>query len=181
MTRRDIDEVVAAIKRGGVAVIRTDTLYGIVASADNKHAVQKVYDIKRRDPKKSCIILIASPEEAYGHTDELAHDVERYHETPTSFLIDSPNAPEWLLRANTELAYRVPADETLRELLALTGPLIAPSANPEGLPPARTIAEAKAYFGADVDVYIDDGEVPADTPPSRLLRVASDGSLERLR
>lgn len=75
----------------------------------------------------------------------------------------------------------MPADEGLRELLRQTGPLIAPSANPEGAPPARTISEAEAYFGDGVDIYVDGGEVPLDINPSRLLRLHKDGSKEWLR
>ncbi len=174
-------QLIDVLTSGGVAVIRTDTLYGIVASANDHQAVERVYAIKDRDLSKSCIILIDVPEKAYSHPAQLEHDIELYHGEPTSFLIESKGAPEWLLRQNTELAYRVPASPDLRALLAKTGPLIAPSANPEGLPPAKSIEEARDYFGDKVDVYIDGGTVPDDTLPSRLLRIKNDGSTERLR
>ena len=173
--------LITLLKSGGVAVIRTDTLYGIVAAAGNKDAVERVYAIKHRNPQKSCIILIDGPSSAYSHTDELELDVREHHQVPTSFLIDGRGAPEWLLRQNEELAYRVPASADLRALLKQTGPLIAPSANPEGLPPAMTVDEAQRYFGESVDIYVDGGEVPVDTPPSRLLRIHPDGREERLR
>jgi tRNA A37 threonylcarbamoyladenosine synthetase subunit TsaC/SUA5/YrdC len=54
-------------------------------------------------------------------------------------LIDAPMAPEWLLRANNMLAHRIPDLPWLKEVLSEVGPLIAPSANLEGLAPARTI------------------------------------------
>jgi len=174
-------ELIETLRRGGVAVVRTDTLYGLVARADDRVAVERVYGIKSRDQLKSCIILLDTTRFAYDNHVELDADVHRYHDVPTSFLIESPHAPTWLLRKNSELAYRVPADENLRGLLKKTGPLIAPSANPEGLPPARTIQEAKEYFGDRVDMYVDGGEVPADTQPSQLLRINKDGHVERLR
>ncbi len=174
-------KLVETLRRGGTAVIRTDTIYGIVASANNEEAVKSVYVLKKRTLTKSCIILIAEPSQCYGSADELLTDSKRFHNTPTSFLIDSPHAPSWLLRANKELAYRIPADEGLRTLLRQTGPLIAPSANPEGLPPARNIHEARTYFGEAVTMYVDGGEVPNDTKPSRLLRLHADGTEEWLR
>lgn len=174
-------ELIELLKNGGVAVIRTDTLYGIVASADDQVAVERVYGIKQRDPEKSCIILIDEPASAYTHTEELELDIQSHHEVPTSFLIDGTGAHEWLLRENEELAYRVPASADLRALLAETGPLIAPSANPEGMPPALTVSQAKHYFGEHVDMYVDGGPVSADTPPSRLLRILPDGQVVRLR
>lgn len=174
-------ELIELLKSGGIAVVRTDTLYGILARADNQSAVERVYKVKDRNPSKSCIILVDNPSSAYGHSTELDTDVHRFHDIPTSFLVESPNAPEWLLRQNTELAYRVPANDQLQKLLIKTGPLIAPSANPESLPPAQTIAEAKAYFGDKIDMYVDGGTVPNDVQPSRLLRVHQDGTTERLR
>lgn len=166
---------------GGIAVLRTDTLYGVVARAASKAAVERVYAIKQRDPNKSCIILVGDANQVYGDPDEFRHDIMSAPDRPTSFLIDSPHAPEWLLRANNMLAYRLPADAWLQEVLRQTGSLIAPSANPEGLPPARTIEEARQYFGDQVDYYYDGGEVPADTPPSQLVRIHADGTIEKLR
>lgn len=175
-------QLVELLRSGGIAVIRTDTLYGLVASADNEAAVERVYAVKGRDQNKSCIILLSSMDQAYVHSDDLAADRTRYDTTrPTSFLIHSPAAPVWLLRENEDLAYRVPADADLQELLVQTGPLVAPSANPQGLPPARTIEEAKAYFADEVDLYVDGGEVPVGMPPSRLIRVYDDGTVEYLR
>lgn len=175
-------ELIEVLKRGGIAVIRTDTLYGLVASADIESAVERVYQVKGRDADKSCIVLLDDMRSAYGRVDELETDEFRFQsDVPTSFLIHGHGAPTWLLRENNNLAYRVPQQLELKQFLAQTGPLIAPSANPQGQPPARTIAEAMAYFGDAVDMYVDGGEVPADTPPSRLLRVHDDGRVERLR
>ena len=171
-----INTIADTLNRGKIAILRTDTLYGVLARADNESAVANVFKIKKRDPKKSCIILIANVHQAYGEMTELLYD----NSEPTSVLVDSPTAPEWLLRANTELAYRVPNNENLIEILKKTGPLIAPSANIEGEQPASTIAEAKAIFGDSVGIYVNGGTVPTDTAPSRLLRYTSAG-IERLR
>lgn len=177
----DNHRLVEVLRSGGTAVLRTDTIYGVVASAANQRAVENVYVVKKRTFTKSCIILIADPAECYGDASALTADIKLFHTTPTSFLISSPDAPKWLLRTSDELAYRVPANQELRELLKLTGPLIAPSANPEGQTPARNIAEAKEYFGELVDIYVDGGEVPTGTKPSQLVRIRPDGGQEWLR
>ena len=83
-------------------------------------------------------------------------------------------------------AFRLPADEKLRDLLRQTGPLVAPSANPEGLPPATTIEEAKKYFSAEggsasgggVDWYEDGGTIVGK--PSKLIEI-KDGTVRVLR
>lgn len=179
---RDNHKLIEALRAGGVAVLRTDTLYGIVARADDEKAVERLYEVRRRDTGKSCIILLDTPESACGNSGILTKAM-RQHATsqPTSFVIAASDAPTWLLRENHSLAYRIPDDERLQSILRQTGPLIAPSANPQGLPPARTIDEARAYFGDDVDIYIDDGEVPIDQQPSRIIRIHDDGRMEQLR
>lgn len=166
---------------GGVAVIRTDTLYGIVARADDASAVSKVFAAKGRNQAKTAIVLVANVESAYDSHSELEHDHRLYDETPTSFVVTTQRAPSWLRRDNGTIAYRIPHHRQLGELLAQTGPLIAPSANPEGLPPALTVAQAINYFGDVVDIYVDGGEVPADVQPSRVLHVHEDGTIEQLR
>jgi L-threonylcarbamoyladenylate synthase len=174
--------LVSLLRSGGVAVVRTDTVYGLVASADIETAVERVYQIKGRDANKSCIVLLDSMSSAYGHAADLVDDTYRdYQDIPTSFLLRGHGAPNWLLRENDELAYRIPKSRDLQMLLAKTGPLIAPSANPQGLTPAMNISEAKAYFGDQVDLYIDGGQVPLDTLPSRLLRIHENGEVEQLR
>lgn len=170
-------ELISVLMHGGIAVIRTDTIYGIVARANDEAAVERVFAAKGRNPDKSCIVLVADPKQAYGDLGAVKYDASR----PTSILIDAPQAPTWLLRANNLLAHRVPNIPWLREVISETGPLIAPSANPEGMPPASTIEEAEAYFGDAVDLYVDGGKVPSDTPPSALIRIYDDGRIEQLR
>ena len=126
----------------------------------------------------SALILVADASQTYADVPTLP---SLSTSQPTSILLDSPHAPRWLRRANDMLAYRQPQLPWLQAVLRQTGPLIAPSANLEGQPPARTIAEARVYFGNGVDYYYDGGTVPTDTPPSRLVRVLSDGVVERLR
>ncbi|MBC7764265.1 L-threonylcarbamoyladenylate synthase [Microbacteriaceae bacterium] len=170
-------KVIRTLMQGGIAVVRTDTVYGIIARANDQQAVERVYQLKSRNPKKSCIILLADEAQAYGNFSMDSIKTEG----PTSVLVDSPLAPEWLRRENDEIAYRLPDVPWLREVIREVGPLIAPSANPEDMPTAKNIDEAMAYFNDEVDIYIDDGEVPAGTLPSRLIRHHTDGTIDILR
>lgn len=173
--------LVTILRSGGVAVIRTDTLYGLLGRADNEQTVARIHSIKGRAPEKACIILLPSVESAFDHHKELMRDIELMHDVPTSFILNSHSAPQWLRHTDATVAYRIPQEPSLLSLLQQTGPLIAPSANPQSLPPARSIEEAIKYFGEGVDAYVDGGIVLDDISPSRLLRVHDDGSVERLR
>lgn len=147
---------------GKLAVIPTDTLYGLVASAFKPEAVEKVYALRRRTPSKPCIILIANFTQLKGlgitPTKSQQATLEHHWPNPVSFILPTDSSDlEYLHRGTCSLAVRMPDDTELRELITLTGPLIAPSANHEGMPPAKSIAEAKAYFGDEVEFYIDKG------------------------
>lgn len=174
-------ELVQTLLSGGTAIIRTDTLYGVVVSARNHESVERVYELKGRTDSKSPIVLIASPEQMFDtYAADTMTQLDRLWPGPRSIILPSLLAPKWITRGNASVAYRIPDNADLRRLLTVVGPLIAPSANPEGMTPALTIQEAKHYFGDRVDIYVDGGTV-TDTTPSQLLRLADNGELERLR
>lgn len=169
------------LNAGGIGVLRTDTLYGVVARADNEQAVQRVYELKGRDDNKSPIVLVSDRSQLFDSvTPDIDSLLNEKWPGQVSVIIPSVNAPNWIRRGNNSVAYRLPANNELRMLLSNTGPLIAPSANPQGQAPAMNIAEAEVYFGANVDFYVDGGTV-IDATPSQLLRVSQDGETVRLR
>jgi len=173
-------EITEALAGGGIAVVRTDTIYGIIARADDKRAVEKVYEAKKRDRSKQCIVLIPGSGSVHEHSAQIA-SYSTPDQPPTSVIVPATNEPEWLLRGGDSIAYRVVRDEFLKRVVQAVGPVIAPSANPEGLEPARNIEEAKAYFGDLVDAYIDGGDVPVGAHASRIVRVENDGSVTIVR
>lgn len=175
------EQLIDCLNQGGVAVIRTDTLYGLVAKYDNEQAVEKVYVHKERDEDKPCIVLIPDATYVPAHQDVIKRLTDEYRGVATSIVVPKSAEPDWVTRGQDSVAYRIPQDENLRALLRHTGPLIAPSANPQGLPPARTVEEARAYFGQSVDYYLDGGAVPREAAASQVIRVNADGSTTKLR
>jgi L-threonylcarbamoyladenylate synthase len=166
----DFKELVKVLNNGGVAVVPTDTIYGIVARAYDKAAVEKVFKIKQRDPAKKCIVLVANYDQAkeLGVTDEWLDKTKTYWPGPFSLVLPTTRTDiEQLERSTGMFGFRMPNNIALIKLMEQTGPLIAPSANPESLPPANNINEAKAYFGGQIDLYIDGGELA--NPPSTLI------------
>ncbi|MGH7217943.1 MAG: L-threonylcarbamoyladenylate synthase [Candidatus Microsaccharimonas sp.] len=180
MTDDSFNEITDALANGGIAVVRTDTIYGIIARASKKKAVEKVYEVKHRDPLKQCIVLIPGSGAIREHSALIAK-YSSPDQPPTSIVLPKTNEHDWVLRGGATVAYRVVRDEFLKKVIQAVGPVIAPSANPEGMPPARTIEEAKAYFGDVVDVYIDGGEVPEDVQASRIIEVTTDGTVKVIR
>lgn len=172
-----LNEHITLLKSGGIGVIATDTLYGIVGQALNKATVERVYAVKERTPTKPFIILIHDLQdvELFGVT--LTSDVrarlKAYWPGPVSIILDCPNdAFHYLHRGTNALAFRLPNKPELQHILKETGPLVAPSANPEGLTPAVDIEKAREYFGDSVDFY---SEGVVSTTPSKIIKITDDG------
>jgi len=170
------EEVARDVARGSVAVIPTDTIYGIVASVACPEAVERLYKLRNRDRKKSCIVLISSYEVLRNVLSE--QDFQKYHDIfsfvwPGPVSVVFPSVKEIALpgisRQEGSLAFRVPNDDYLRAFLEISGPIVAPSANRQGELPATTIEEAQRYFAHDVDVYLK-GEI-LEGSPSTLIRL----------
>jgi len=163
------------LKSGGIGVLPTDTIYGVVGSARMMQTVERIYRARRRNPKKPCIILIGSLRDLsiFGvRVDRLARKtLQRVWPGKISVILPCPHKKfHYLHRGTKTLAFRLPARKKLRMLLHSTGPLIAPSANPEGKKPAPTIREAKRYFGEQVDFYVSAGR-RVDKAPSKVIRI----------
>lgn len=152
-------KIVAIIKKGGVGVIPTDTLYGIVGSARTPQAVERIYNLRKRDLKKPFIILISSLKslEEFGiHVSTPRRKIlKNLWPGPISIILPCPSKRyQYLHRGTKTLAFRIPAKHDLREFLKHTGPLVAPSANIAGKPPARSLSQAKSYFKNSLDFYL---------------------------
>lgn len=173
-------ELIKTLRAGGVAVIRTDTIYGIVGRADLQATIERIFEIKGRAPEKSPIVLISSPSEMFDTYDSATFEMlKSYWPGPNSIILPSSAGPTWITRGNASIAYRLPADAALQALIREVGPLAAPSANPEGLTPATTIDQAREYFGDLVDYYVDSGTV-TNQQPSSLFRYQNE-MMTRLR
>lgn len=170
------------LSHGGVAVIETDTIYGIVGQALNEQTVESIYALKKRTPTKPFIILISHIDDVtlFGVTldDDTRERLEGYWPGPVSVILDCPGEQfAYLHRGTYTLAFRLPDKQTLRELIDTTGPLVAPSANPEGLPPADNEEMVKMYFENKINFYnIGQGSGLA----SRIIKL-SDGVEEIIR
>lgn len=180
----DAYALAAHIRNGAIGIIETDTLYGLVGSAFFPDVVNRIYQIKRRNFNKPLIILVSDVEQMKYFGIELTKDVLRGIRTywPGKFSIIMPTTQndrfDYLTRGTGKLCFRMPDRADLFELIDLAGPIVAPSANPEGDPPATTIEEAREYFGEEIDFYCDAGKV--DRAASTIIEFV-DGEVKEIR
>lgn len=169
--------------QGGIAVIPTDTVYGVVGQALNKKTVERIYRLRKRNLKKPMIILISG----YADLAKLKIKLQPKQQKllkkvwpgPVSVILPCLDKNfMYLHRGTNTLAVRWPANGPLRQLLKKTGPLVAPSANIEGKKPAEKIQEAKSYFGDKLDAYVFAGKI--GIKPSTLA-VLQNGGFKILR
>ncbi len=145
------------IKKGGLIVAPTDTLYGILADATSYTAVEKLYEL-RRPSRKPFIVLIPNTLWAEKLCGRLDYRILRLLSFPGLTVVLGKSSQLFYFLGIKSVALRVPQKGFVRKLLMLLDkPLVAPSANQEGKPPARRVEEAIAFFGEKVDLYIDGG------------------------
>jgi tRNA threonylcarbamoyl adenosine modification protein (Sua5/YciO/YrdC/YwlC family) len=174
------DQLIGQLKQGAVGVMLTDTVYGLVCRADDPAAVARLYALKHRENKPGTVIAGRLQQLIdLGLKARYLKAVEHLWPNPVSVVIPCDETHTYLHQGKHSLAVRVPAPEPLRQLLLQTGPLLTSSANMPGEPTATTVAEARAYFGDNVDFYADGGPV-GDHLPSTVIRVVDD-AIEVLR
>lgn len=171
--RESTEEIVQKIETGGVGVLPTDTMYGVVASAMDPIAVEKLFALRKRDLNKPFLVIVPSIDDILVFNPDLSGEtrsiLEKIWPAPVSVEIPVLDS-EWnyLTRGTGRFAFRIPDSAELRKLLQKVGPLVAPSVNPEGEAPAETLEEARKYF-PNLDFYIEGGTLPNN--PSTLISI----------
>lgn len=162
-----------ALAAGQLAVLPTDTVYGIAADAFNPRAVQALLDAKGRGRQMPPPVLIGSP----ATIDALAVEVQpwlreivtRHWPGPLTVICRQQPSLSWDLgETHGTVAVRVPDDPIALELLAQTGPLAVSSANTTGDAAAQTVEDAQRMLGDSVEVYLDGGPIGSGVPSTIL-------------
>jgi L-threonylcarbamoyladenylate synthase len=178
------DGLTAQIAGGAIGVLPTDTQYGLVCAYDNITGFERLYTVKERPADKPVILLAASIDqllEIEGLDRNSLLMAERFWPGPVSVVVAcKAHVLTHIHRGMKSVACRVPDEPALQSLLEMTGPLVAPSANPHGREPAGTVAMAEEYFGNEVDFYVDGGDLTG-RPPSTIISFDEDGLVDIIR
>ena len=166
-----MDNAAQIISGGGVALLPTDTVYGLMASPLHPAAVAKIFALKNRPTTKNLPILVANSTQisALGvqlnsHTKALL--VSRFVPGALTLVLPLGKSPNWL-SGRQEIALRIPKDVALRQLLKETGPLLATSANASGRDTPADVRSILTQLSGAPDIVVDDG--PRQSQPSTLI------------
>lgn len=193
-----VDDAVAALVAGELALVPTDTVYGLAATASRPGPVRSLYALKRRDPAQPTALLAATVDAVLALVPE-ARSAGAALEAllPGPFTLVVPNPARrlpWLCGERPDaIGVRVPAvGGVARELLERAGTVAATSANLPGGPDPRSLADVPATLREGVAAALDAGGLPGlpstvvdlTGPVPRVLRegaVAAADALARLR
>lgn len=175
---------VEIIRRGGVAVVPTDTVYGLACGLSHVQAVKRIYQLKDLDPKKELALLVPDMQTigrfAKGVDTPIFRMMKRVLPGPYTFIFQSSaEVPKIMLRKRKTIGIRLPNSPILLAILAvLDEPLITTSArtpDDDFISDPQTIDD---IYGSRVDLVIDGG--PLDPEPSTVVDF-SEGTPELIR
>jgi L-threonylcarbamoyladenylate synthase len=159
----------AAIGRGDLIVIPTDTVYGVAVDAFNSDAVLRLLDAKNRTTKSPPPVLVPGIPtlDALAEVvpDEVRALVKAFWPGGLTVILPARESLTWNLgETDGTVALRMPDDDIALELLSETGPLAVSSANLTGESAAMTAQDAERMLGESVIVYLDGGPVGSKYP-----------------
>jgi L-threonylcarbamoyladenylate synthase len=156
-----------ALRRGGVVVLPTETVYGLVARAGDRGAIERLFVLKNRPDSKTISVLVGDLEQARALTPDDLDACAPWWPGPLTAVVRRRADAELYLGADaTTIGLRCPDHPFVRRLALDLGPLAATSANRTGEPTPASAAEVALVF-PDVALVVDDG--PRDGLPSTVI------------
>jgi L-threonylcarbamoyladenylate synthase len=183
----EITNALQVLEQGGLILYPTDTIWGIGCDATSKEAVAKVYRLKQRDDAKSLIILLPQAKDIFRYVanphPDIVSIVQSFDRPTTVIYEQAIGLPDNLVNEDGSIAIRITGDPFCKSLLKrFRKPIVSTSANISGNPSPGSFSEIEEVVKKKVDYIIDHRrEENAYVPPSRIVRIQPDGSLEIIR
>ena len=133
----DLINTLSVLKNGGIILYPTDTVWGIGCDASNNEAVNKIYEIKKREDRKSMLVLLDDPGKLHLYIweiPEIAFDLIGVADKPLTIIYPGgKNLAPSLLSENGSIGIRITSDPFCMELIRQLGkPIVSTSANISG-------------------------------------------------
>ena len=168
----NLSQAIASLKRGDVIVFPTETVYGLGADALNPAAVERIFQLKGRNPDTPIPVIVADQAMLKDLVEEIPpiakNLIEQFWPGPLTLVLPAaPGIPRQLLNRTGGVGVRISSQVIATQLARELGrPLTATSANPSGRPAAATIEQAQDYFAGEIEIFIDGGKLPSKTGSS---------------
>lgn len=187
LVEEDIKKAVATMRKGGIILYPTDTVWGIGCDSSNAEAVAKIYRLKRREDSKSMLVLAGDISQLRDTVESLprgAMGLISESERPLTVIYDHPRGVAENLKAEDgSLGIRVSGEEfSSRLCLALGKPVVSTSANISGERPASNYDEISEEILSGVDyVCFSRRDEKSDGVPSSIVKITDEGVVTKIR
>lgn len=187
MYHEEINKAVEILKKGGLILYPTDTIWGIGCDALNKKAIQKVVSLKKRFGRKSLIILTTSLDEVANYVKKIPEIVpdlmNSMHRPLTIIYPGAINLPKNLVGDDGSIGIRVVRNPFCEALIQAFGhPIVSTSANLAGQPAPFTFQMIDPYIvnGVDHVIHVRQENV-TETKASTIIKVELNNQFAILR
>lgn len=172
----NLKEPAQIIKKGGIVIFPTETVYGIGTNGLDENAIKKLYEVKQRPLNKPISLLVNNIEMvekiAKNITEVEYKLMERFFPGPLTIILEKRDIVPDILTSNTNtIGIRMPSGEIAKKLIEFAGvPIATSSSNISGRPSGTNITDIKKDFEGKVDCFIDNGESELGIP-STVIRI----------
>lgn len=182
-----IHEAIQVLKKGGVILYPTDTVWGLGCDATNSEAVRRIFAIKRRADSKAMLSLtdaVGRVDYYFDRVPEIAWDLWEVADKPLTLILPRARnvAPELIAEDGT-MGMRITHETVSNTLCArLRKPLVSTSANISGEPTARCFTDISDEVKQAVDYIVPlRQEETANPAPSGIIKVGDGGLIQVIR
>ena len=181
-----MENIINILKSGGTILYPTDTIWGIGCDATNIDAINKIFDIKKREKNKSMIILVETEKRLQDLVDvpEMAWEIMDLSEKPVTLVYQNPKGlPKELLAEDGSIGIRLVKDLYCKKLITkLNKPLVSTSANFSGEKSPLKFSDISKEIIDLVDFSVEeDREKVSQYSGSSVIKIWNDNRIKVLR
>jgi L-threonylcarbamoyladenylate synthase len=183
----DIKESLNTLRRGGIILYPTDTIWGLGCDPTNEAAVNKIFDIKSRDESKSLIILadgLSMIERYVEDSPAIVFELTEVSDSPLTIIYPKgKNLAEGVCAKDNSIAIRICRDEFCSELISrFRKPIVSTSANYSGSPSPENFNKIDKTLIEKVDFVVNHRQNDRSKSfASPVIKVNNDGTIMIIR
>lgn len=184
--KEEVYTCIDILKKGGLILYPTDTVWGIGCDATNADAIDKVFELKKRTETKSLICLVSDFKmlnEFVEEVPEVAYDILKCAAKPTTIIYDDPiRIAENIIAPDNSLGIRVTKDPFCKELTRrFRRPIVSTSANISGQPTPQSFNQISPEILKGVDYVVNLQRSKKSSKPSAIIKLSTDGKVKVIR
>jgi len=183
----DLQQALETLKKGGLILYPTDTVWGIGCDAQNEDAIRRIFRLKQREDSKSMLCLLDAPGKLQGYVEEvpeMAWDLIELTTKPLTIIYPgAKNVAAPLIAEDGSLGIRITGEKFTQALCnGLHGPLVSTSANISGQPAARNYSEISEEILKGVDYVVRYRQDDCSEPkPSSIIKLGIHNEIKIIR